>query len=66
MKVDWVAMGVVSTFLVSVWNHYHIKRIHVIINSRMTQLLGRTSQDSRAQGRVEGIAEESGRARDGK
>jgi hypothetical protein len=61
LKVDWVAVGVVSTLVVSVWNSLHIKKIHVIINSRMSQLLKKTDVDSREEGRLEGIAEEKER-----
>ena len=47
-----------GTLLVGIYNSLHIKRIHVIINSRMTQLLGKTDTASRAAGKAEGIAEQ--------
>jgi hypothetical protein len=52
-----VAFGALYT---SVLNHTKIGQLHVIVNSRLTELLAETRVASRAEGRAEGIKESKG------
>jgi hypothetical protein len=52
-----VAFGALYT---SVLNHTKIGQLHVIVNSRLTELLTETRIASHAQGKEEGIAESKG------
>jgi hypothetical protein len=45
----------ILTLLISIHNKYAIKELHVIVNSRLTELLKSTGEEQHAAGRREGL-----------
>ena len=55
---EWVlAVCAVGAFFVSLWNTYRIRELHVVVNSRLTQLLAVTAAASKAEGHLQGLVE---------
>jgi hypothetical protein len=59
MHVNWtlaapMILGIL-TFLGTVLNHFHIRKVHLIVNSRLDQLLKSKGELERAKGRREGV-----------
>jgi hypothetical protein len=52
---DWLSLGqYVLTAIIGVWINTRVNRVHVLINSRMTELLDSERKSSRAEGVNEG------------
>lgn len=49
-----VASAAVAAVLVSIWNTIKIREVHVLVNSRLTELLTITRDASKAEGLKEG------------
>jgi hypothetical protein len=54
----FAATAAVGAWACSMRNSYRIQDIHVSINSRMDELLKQTGLASKAEGKVEGIAQQ--------
>lgn len=49
-----IALAALGALAVSIWNSTKIKEVHVLINSRLTELLELTKTSSKAEGVKEG------------
>lgn len=55
---EWVvAIAAVGALGVSAWNTWRIQELHVLVNSRLTELLTITAAAARAEGHLQGVVE---------
>lgn len=57
---DWiVALCAAGALMVSLWNMRKIQELHIIVNSRLTELLKITAISARAEGHLQGLVEQA-------
>ncbi len=55
---DWIiATCAVGAFAISMWNTWRIRELHVVVNSRLTELLQVTALAARAEGHLQGVVD---------
>jgi len=56
LQIAGLVAGIVAS-VASIYSVFRVRALHVIVNSRLTELLQTTGRSERAEGKAEGLAE---------